>query len=156
MGRMYFRELVLAAILLNLGRSVPAEDFQTNVVSGVSVDLTGFDYDVGVSGSFNYFEINGGGSQTNEDGVVGDRSTANHNFVVIKGANSVWENGGDLYVGNTGSVNQVTIQNGGQVAVAVPQEDGTMLTCASTAGTTAPGGGEAAATGTTTTTARTS
>lgn len=112
---MYFRELVLAAILLNLGRSVPAEDFQTNVVSGVSVDLTGFDYDVGVSGSFNYFEINGGGSQTNEDGVVGDRSTANHNFVVIKGANSVWENGGDLYVGNTGSVNQVTIQNGGQI-----------------------------------------
>jgi T5SS/PEP-CTERM-associated repeat protein len=92
-----------------------AENFQTNVVSGVSVDLTGFDYVVGTSGSFNYFEINGGGSQTNDDGIVGDQSTASNNSVVIKDNNSLWQNGGNLYVGNTGSVNQVTIQTGGRI-----------------------------------------
>ncbi len=114
--RIFFSVGALVVVVLTTPYSrTLAENFQTNVVSGVSVDLTGFDVAVGTNGSFNYFEINSGGSQTNDDGIVGDQSTASNNSVVVKDNNSSWENGGDLYVGNTGSVNQVTIKTGGHI-----------------------------------------
>lgn len=116
MATMSCRVLLLVCVFLAFGISARAENFTTNIINGTSVDLTGSDWIVGNSGSFNYFEINSGGVQTNEDGVIGNLVTARNNAVLITGSNSLWQNDNiSLDIGATGSVNRLTIQNGGRV-----------------------------------------
>src|SRR5206468_1899889 len=86
----------------------------TNIISGISVTVAG-PYYVGDTCSNNYLEINSGGSLTNTDGIIGNTATANNNSVLVSGPGSEWYNSGNLYAGNTGSVNRLTIQNGGRV-----------------------------------------
>jgi T5SS/PEP-CTERM-associated repeat protein len=111
MATMSCRELLLVCVFLAFGIFARAENFTTNIINGTSLD-TGDDYIVGDSGLLNYFEINSGGAQTNLDGIIGSQSTANRNTAVITDPNSLWFNEGDLYVGSTGSVSQLTIKNG--------------------------------------------
>jgi T5SS/PEP-CTERM-associated repeat protein len=49
---------------------------------------------------------------TNFTPIIGN---ADNNSVVVAGPGSLWQNSGDLYVGGTGSFNQLTISSGGQV-----------------------------------------
>ena len=92
---------------------VGAESFTTNIISGVSTNVVG-SYTVGNTGSLNYLGIYAGGSLTNTDGIIGNQSGADQNAVLVKDAGSSWNNN-FLDVGVTGSVNRLTIQNGGRV-----------------------------------------
>jgi len=46
---------------------------------------------------------------------IGYQSGAGLNAVVVDGSNAVWESSGNVYVGNAGDANALTIQNGGFV-----------------------------------------
>jgi len=86
-----------------------AEDPWTNIVNGTTLNLVG-PYMVGTNSAFNWLQItNGGivlGTGTN---YIGNSSIANSNSVWVTGLGSVWSNSSRLYVGNTGSFNQLTI-----------------------------------------------
>lgn len=96
--------------------SVLAESFTTNIISGISTNLSG-PYTIGDFGSFNYLEINSGGSLVDTAGIIGSNVAATANTVLVTGSNSVWKNQGSLYLGVSGSDNRLSIVDGGQVIV---------------------------------------
>ena len=83
-------------------------------ILGSSADLV-----VGFSGNSNAVVISNGGSITNGQqsygGVIGLNAGANNNSVLVTGAGSSWNGGGDLFVGESGSANSLVITNGGTV-----------------------------------------
>ena len=76
---------------------------------------TAGDLYIGNNGSGNRLTVQNGGAVGNDFGYLGYGQSAKSNAVLITGSSSMWQNDSDLYVGNTGSVNQVTIQAGGQI-----------------------------------------
>jgi len=79
------------------------------------------------NGSSNSLIINDGGIVINQSGYIGYTNTSSNNSVMVMGVGSRWTNTGDLYVGNAGSSNTLTVANGGSVSA-------TNLTIASQAG----------------------
>ncbi|MEI7435761.1 MAG: hypothetical protein WCL16_03015, partial [bacterium] len=73
---------------------------------------------VGDQGSGNTLTIaNGGAVLDTYESYIGRDTSADSNAVLVTGANSLWNNKTDLYVGYHGSGNTLTITNGGAVAV---------------------------------------
>jgi T5SS/PEP-CTERM-associated repeat protein len=73
---------------------------------------------VGLSGSGNTLTLANGGAVYNS-GVgasIGSQAGANNNAVTVTGTGSVWTNSGDLFVGEHGSGNTLTIANGSVVS----------------------------------------
>jgi len=71
---------------------------------------------IGFEGSGNTLTISNGGKVFDGSGSIGNYAGANSNTVIVTGTNSAWYNThGDLYVGNKGSSNTLTIANGGVV-----------------------------------------
>ena len=71
--------------------------------------------DVGVSGSGNQLSITNGGRVQDSSGRIGIQSGADSNMVVVCGTGSVWINSDVIFVGVTGSGNQLFITDGGCV-----------------------------------------
>ena len=72
---------------------------------------------VGGAGSGNSLVIsNGGEVAVATDSVIGGFASSSDNTVLVTGERSLWTNGNDLYVGNSGSGNSLVISNGGTVA----------------------------------------
>ena len=69
---------------------------------------------IGGAGSFNSLTINGSGTVFSANGFIGRVTGANNNSVLVTDPGSVWENG-DLFVGQGGAFNSLTISNGGLV-----------------------------------------
>lgn len=69
----------------------------------------------GASGSFNSLTIANGGLVSNAVGYVGWNFTSSNNSVWVTGAGSVWSNGNNLFVGNSGDGNSLTVSNGATV-----------------------------------------
>jgi T5SS/PEP-CTERM-associated repeat protein len=91
-----------------------AENFTTNIVDGVSSNAA--TVIVGNGGTFNYLEINNGGSLTNISATIGVNSGSNIgklNTVLVDG--SLWTNATSLLIGDSGPTNQLTIADGGTV-----------------------------------------
>ncbi|MGA2603464.1 MAG: hypothetical protein ABSG14_04480 [Verrucomicrobiia bacterium] len=75
---------------------------------------------VGNYGSGNQLIITNGGQVVDGLAYLGYGDNVYHssnNVVLVTGSGSVWSNSGNLYVGNYGSSNQLTIANGGKVVV---------------------------------------
>ena len=71
---------------------------------------------VGNNSSFNQLLVTNGALLTSTNvGVIGFNSAARSNAVLIAGMGSRWT-GNDIYVGSNGSLNSLTISNGGGVA----------------------------------------
>jgi T5SS/PEP-CTERM-associated repeat protein len=96
------------------------EDAQDNVVEvrGTnSVWEISYALKTGSSGAENRLLIHDGGRVKNEDAFIGISSCAQGNRVVVSGADSVWENSGDLLVGQYGAYdNGLTVTNGALVS----------------------------------------
>jgi T5SS/PEP-CTERM-associated repeat protein len=74
---------------------------------------------VGHFGAGNSLTVSNGGAVWN--GAItdlGDQSSSSNNTAVIRDPGSVWSNNFDLYIGNLGSGNSLTITNGGAVVTA--------------------------------------
>jgi len=73
---------------------------------------------VGLNGAYNTLILTNGGRASNTgDGTVGTSSTSIGNKAIVTGANSVWSNKALLYVGNVGSLNELSVLDGGTVTV---------------------------------------
>ncbi len=73
-------------------------------------------FKVGERGAGNELLIEAGADVVNNGfGSIGDYWNASNNSVVVSGANSTWQNRHDLYVGNQGTGNTLTIAEGGSV-----------------------------------------
>ncbi|HUJ10484.1 MAG TPA: hypothetical protein VL171_10715 [Verrucomicrobiae bacterium] len=106
--------------LVGLSFSVRADGFTTNIISGISTNISGTVF-VGDTGSFNYLEINSGGALSSDSGLVGHETSASNNTVLITGLNSRWQMTSFLGVG--GPQTQITITNGACVASGVASLD---------------------------------
>ncbi len=70
---------------------------------------------VGDAGRNNALIINDGGQAENHDGIIGDNASSINNNVTVIGAGSLWSNRNNLYLGDVGRSNALTISDGGQV-----------------------------------------
>jgi T5SS/PEP-CTERM-associated repeat protein len=77
---------------------------------------------VGNVGSSNQLVIQSGGVVSNSwngNGIIGNQAGANSNRVLVTGAGSFWNNGGDLNIGFYSSTNLLAVQSGGVVSNAI-------------------------------------
>ncbi|VGO19856.1 autotransporter domain-containing protein [Pontiella sulfatireligans] len=70
---------------------------------------------IGLQGSENSLSIVNSGKVESMDGIIGDEASATKNSVLVSGANSLWKNNGNLYVGNRGAGNSLEIKDAGTV-----------------------------------------
>ncbi len=70
---------------------------------------------VGNQGSCNGLIISNGGAVADDNGFVGYGGLARSNAVLVIGADSLWTNRNNLYVGHEGPDNQLSIADGGSV-----------------------------------------
>ena len=71
---------------------------------------------IGNTGSFNQFTITNGGVAAGSIGTLGSSSASGNNWTLVTGSGSLWSNSANLYVGNSGSGNNLTVANGGRVS----------------------------------------
>ena len=114
--RVQIRCLCLVAVFaLGASRSVRAQSYTTNTVSGMASAVNGPWY-IGTDGSFNALTVNNAGwLAVYGDTTLGYLARANHNSALVTDTGSVWDNQGDLVVGDAGSRNRLTVANGGLV-----------------------------------------
>ena len=97
----------------------PASSNNLLLVTGASSlfsSVTG-SLDLGSSGSFNQLNVRNGGRFENGLARIGAGTGAGNNLALVADAGSLWTNSGDLFVGYSGSFNQLVATNGGQVVV---------------------------------------
>lgn len=70
---------------------------------------------VGVNGPVNSLVISNGGQVISGNGYLGANPGSDRNSALVVGANSVWTNSSDVYVGDFGVGNSLVITNGGRV-----------------------------------------
>ena len=89
-------------------------DFQTNIISGVTSNWSGYYY-VGYTNSADVLLIQDSGVLSSGTGYLGYDSSSSNNSVFVTGTNSTWSNNSDLTIGGSGSGNSLVISNGGKV-----------------------------------------
>jgi T5SS/PEP-CTERM-associated repeat protein len=113
-SRILFAVLLLAGAQVHLHAQLVA-DGTTAFINGTSVNLTG-NLVVGTNGSFTTLVITNTGAVTNSGtSYIGLNPTARTNRVIVTGANSDWNIGGNLDFGDYGSYSQLIVTNGGRV-----------------------------------------
>jgi len=70
---------------------------------------------VGSAGSYNQLVVSSGATVRNLTGRVGGQSFADYNTAQVTGAGSLWTNNGDLYIGDSGGHNDLTVSAGAVV-----------------------------------------
>ncbi len=73
---------------------------------------------IGSTGAGNQLLLTNGGVLVNSSSTLGNSSGADNNSALVSGSGSVWTNTSSLVIGNSGSGNSLTINNGGVVASA--------------------------------------
>jgi T5SS/PEP-CTERM-associated repeat protein len=123
-----FCSMFAAVLLSGVLFSPPAQaqytaDYQTNIISGVMSNWSG-DYIIGYTNDAEVLLIQSGGVLSDADGYVsgtdhfddGVLTGTGNNAAIVNGTGSVWNNGGELYVGGgAGHNNQLIVTNGGAV-----------------------------------------
>ena len=112
---LYHLWLLCLLLLPAVVRAQLVADGQTNVLDGVTTNLTG-GIIIGTNGSFTLLVITNGAMVTNSGGnfVIGYNVSAKTNRVVVTGAGSIWNNGANGFaVGQNGSASELDILNGG-------------------------------------------
>ena len=86
-------------------------------ISGTGTLANTNDLLLGYGGTGNTFLLQSGGTATNVNAFVGFLSTATGNAATVTGAGSIWTSTGAFHLGYDGSLNTLTIANGGKVLV---------------------------------------
>ena len=95
---------------------LPASSSNHVLVSGSGSVWTNDSLFFGTSGSFNSMIISNAGRIMNNFGsYVAREASSSSNSVWVTGTNSIWQMGGALLLGNSGSGNGLVITNGGRV-----------------------------------------
>jgi len=106
--------LILAgAVSIAAGYSNPIEGGSSETVTN-NWDA-GFQLTVGQSTANNMLSITNGGTVFDGLGIIGELTGSDGNSVVVGGSGSSWTNVSDLAIGNGGSANSLTIEDGGLV-----------------------------------------
>jgi fibronectin-binding autotransporter adhesin len=121
--RIASKSLIAIALGLLFGLSSPAlaqlvADGATNTINGFVTNVPGT-LIIGTNGSFTRLLITNAGVVTNSgEAYIGRNYSAGTNRVEVAGANSSWQVGSNLWVGNpiTGWENQLVITDGGSVS----------------------------------------
>lgn len=99
-----------------IGASTDARNNAVTVTGEGSTWNNSSDLYVGAPGAGNQLTISAGGSVKNASGYIGAYLAASsNNIVLVTDTGSIWSNSASLYVGHTGSGNQLTIANSGTV-----------------------------------------
>ncbi|HUJ08458.1 MAG TPA: hypothetical protein VL171_00385 [Verrucomicrobiae bacterium] len=85
------------------------------VTESGSVWSNGYIYVGAFEGSCNSLIISNGGQVVDFSGTIGSGSTASNNVATVTGIGSAWRTSGGLYVGDSGSGNQLIITDSGTV-----------------------------------------
>ena len=101
----YFAPALFAFLAGGLPSPVVAA---TNIVSGVYSNVGGI-YQAGGSGSSDLLIVTNAGWFENTSGILGYASDAGPNVAFVGGANSLWDNKGELFIGQAGSGNLLVI-----------------------------------------------
>lgn len=109
---------VAAALLLGWGGGLVGRAATTNVVSGVYSNVGGV-FTLGGGGSTDTLIITNGGWLENTSGILGPSADSGNSLAFVGGSNSIWDNKGELFVGQAGSGNRLVITNGGRVNAAL-------------------------------------
>jgi T5SS/PEP-CTERM-associated repeat protein len=89
----------------------------TGVVAGAGSTWTNSDtLEIGAAGAANSLFVTEAGRVTSRAGVLGGAAVASNNTVAVAGPGASWNIGTDLWVGNFGSFNRLSLSNGGVVA----------------------------------------
>jgi hypothetical protein len=83
-------------------------------INGTNVTYAGT-FVLGSNSPFSTLVVTNGGVLTSDASVIGNSAASGSNSVWVGGAGSVWNNTGNLTVGNTGSFNSLWVGMGGQV-----------------------------------------
>lgn len=70
---------------------------------------------VGVSGLGSQLTVAGGGLVTSSNGILGLNPSSDYHLALVTDPNSAWEIRSNLYIGNSGSGSELSIENGGTV-----------------------------------------
>ncbi len=93
-----------------------AESGVTNTVNGVTNNYSS-GYTLGTNGAFNVLIVTNAGKANVTGGfsIVGNSAVSSNNTVLVSGPGSIWSNAFFVFIGNTGSFNQLIVNNGGKV-----------------------------------------
>ncbi len=115
------------ALIVNGNSTVDSVGAQIGIFNAVnnSVTLSGSnvvwnntgDLDVGYTGSGNSLTIKNGATNFNLNVSIGTTAFASNNWVMVSGSNTLWNNSGNLYVGDLGSNNTLTVESSAVVKV---------------------------------------
>jgi len=98
-----------------LAQQLSAESFTTNVVDGISTNIT-TEFVLGDTGPDNFLLITNGGAMTNLDFIfIGNTVEAHHNRALITGLGSVWHMNEASYVGLRSASNVLSVVGGANV-----------------------------------------
>lgn len=97
------------------GMGSSAIDNQVVVTGAGSHWASSIDLRIGEYGSLNTLLVTDGGAVESAEGYLGYYESSTNNLAVVTGAGSRWNMTGDLYVGEDGGGNTITIRDGGSV-----------------------------------------
>jgi len=110
--------IILTAALLSASATQAqiVNDGATNTLSNVTNTFTG-DVTVGTNGSFTLVVLSDNSLLTNSgSGIIGLNATARSNEVRLISPSARWRMGGLLFLGSSGSFNQLVVSNGASVS----------------------------------------
>jgi T5SS/PEP-CTERM-associated repeat protein len=113
------KRLLWLGLVCSIGHQLLAESFTTNIVDGVSTNLTS-DFILGDTGPHNFLLITNGGAMTNQARVfIGNTVEAHNNSAVVSGVGSVWHLDETAYVGLRSPSNTLSVLGGANVRAQV-------------------------------------
>lgn len=107
-GEEPYRTLTATGAILALLLLPPPSHGEDDTTTNIGCSLV-----IGFTGTNTSPLICNGGSVTNATGTTGCGANADNNYVIVFNSGSLWPNDGQLFVGNLGSKNQLTILDAG-------------------------------------------
>ena len=104
----YLKSIIIGSTMTATSNSVVVEDLGSKLDTAAVF--------TGLEGSSNSLGIYDGGIVNSFVGIIGDTATATGNTVAISGLGSMWVNENQIYIGESGSGNTLTIDDGGVVS----------------------------------------
>jgi len=107
---------VVASLTANMGGGSSSKNNKALITGSDSLWTIKFDLLVGAYGNGNQLVVSNGAVVANASGYLSYLPGSSNNTAVVTGADSLWTNRADLYVGSSGSGNQLLLQDSGNAS----------------------------------------
>ena len=118
-GSLNFLQIVSGGSLTNntgaIGNTSSASSNTVLVTGSTALWTNKSNLLIGDAGVFSQLVVTNGGRVFSNGGTIGRGASANDNSVLVKGANSLWNDVGSLVIGQRGARNRLEVRDGGQV-----------------------------------------